>query len=341
MLKVDIHNHILPQKMPSFKKEFGYGGFIQLRPSAKQGHMDMYRDDGTFFRTIAPNCWDPQVRLQEMEKFQIDLQVLSTVPVMFSEWAKPKDTQKVNRFLNEDIAQTCQRYPQKFVGLGSVPLNDPQLAVEELHYGIKELGLKGFQIASHYGKTNLNDKDFFPFYEECQKLEASLLVHPWDMMGKETMPEYWLPWLVGMPAETARAICSMIFGGIFERFPRLKVCFAHGGGSFIGTLGRIRHGFAVRPDLCAQDNPKDPIESLGKFWIDSIVHDPTMLQHAIQLLGEDRIMLGSDYPFPLGELSPGELIESMDKWSSSRKAKLLGLNALQWLNLNPLKEDLS
>ena len=331
-MKIDIHNHILPKKIPNFKKEFGYGGFIQLENKAS-GHADMIRDDGTFFRTVKPNCLDPKVRLQEMEQFEIDMQVLSTVPIMFSSWARPKHTWKVNRFLNEDIAEICQKFPQHFLGLGAVPLNDPTLAIEELHYLMKDLGLKGVQIGSHYGKLNLNDKKLFDFYEECQKLQAVLLVHPWEMMGKETMPDYWLPWLVSMPAETSRAICSMIFGGVFETFPQLKVCFAHGGGSFPATLGRIRHGFKVRPDLCAIDNDQDPINYLGKFWIDSVIHDKAMLNYAVDLLGEDKIMLGTDYPFPLGELIPGSLIKSMGEFNQERKNKLLGGNAQKWLGI--------
>lgn len=332
MLKIDSHNHILPKTIPDFKSKFGYGGFIQLHPT-ENGYADMIRDDGKFFRAVEPNCMDPLVRLEEMDQFNVDVQVLSTVPVMFSEWAKPEHTQQVNRFLNEDIAKTVQDNPKRFVGLGAVPLNDPSLGIEELHFCMKELGLRGVQLGSHYGKLNLNDKSLFDFYAEAEKLGAALLVHPWDMMGKDTMPDYWLPWLVGMPAETSRAICNMIFGGVFEKFPNLKVCFAHGGGSFPATLGRIRHGFKVRPDLCAVDNDKDPIEYLGKFWIDSITHDPVMLRCIVDLLGEDSVMLGTDYPFPLGELEPGKLIESMDDFSSERKQKLLSGNTLNWLSM--------
>lgn len=333
MLKIDIHNHILPKSIPDFKSEFGYGGFIGLHPN-DDGSADMIRDDGKFFRRVDPNCISPEVRLKEMQQFNVDVQVLSTVPVMFSEWAKPEHTQIVNRFLNEDIAKTVKENPKHFVGLGTVPLNDTKLAVDELHFCMSNLGLKGIQLGSHYGELNLNDKSLFDFYAEAEKLDAALLIHPWDMMGKDTMPDYWLPWLVGMPAETSRAICNMIFGGVFEKFPKLKVCFAHGGGSFPATLGRIRHGYNVRPDLCQIDNKKDPIEYLGKFWIDSITHDPVMLRYIIELLGEDSIMLGTDYPFPLGELEPGRLIESMDDLSKSTKGKILGSNALEWLGMS-------
>ena len=130
-------------------------------------------------------------------------------------------------------------------------------------------------------------------------------------MAAESMEKYWLPWLVGMPAETSLAICSMIFSGIFEKLPNLKVAFAHGGGSFPATVGRIEHGFNVRPDLCAVDNPVNPKEYLGKFYLDALVHDAKMLDYVVDLIGENRVAMGTDYPFPLGELEPGNLIESL------------------------------
>jgi aminocarboxymuconate-semialdehyde decarboxylase len=161
----------------------------------------------------------------------------------------------------------------------------------------------------------------------------SIFIHPWDMMGTKKMNKYWLPWLVGMPAETSLAICSMIFGGVFEKFPRLKVAFAHGGGSFPATIGRIEHGFNVRPDLCAIDNDINPKSYLGKFWIDSLVHDPTVLDYVVNLFGANRVALGTDYPFPLGELQPGKLIKSMH-YDDAIKETLLSGAALEWLGLS-------
>jgi aminocarboxymuconate-semialdehyde decarboxylase len=152
------------------------------------------------------------------------------------------------------------------------------------------------------------------------------------MMGQEKMPKYWLPWLVGMPAETSLAICSMIFGGIFERLPNLRVAFAHGGGSFPATIGRIEHGFNCRPDLVAVDNKVNPREYLGKFWIDSLVHDDQMLDYVVGMFGADKVALGTDYPFPLGELEPGKLIKEMP-YERDVKELLLNGAALQWLNL--------
>jgi aminocarboxymuconate-semialdehyde decarboxylase len=179
----------------------------------------------------------------------------------------------------------------------------------------------------------LNDANLFPVFEACEKLDMAVFVHPWDMMGQDKMTEYWLPWLVGMPAETSRAICSMIFGGIFEKFPKLRVAFAHGGGSFPSTIGRIEHGFLARPDLCATDNNKNPRDYIGHFYVDSLTHDSSMLNFLINLMGAHRVALGSDYPFPLGEINPGQIIENMSELSRETKEQVLGHTALEWLGL--------
>src|SRR5438105_13799096 len=153
------------------------------------------------------------------------------------------------------------------------------------------------------------------------------------MLARERMGKYWLPWLVGMPAESALAICALMFGGVLERLPRLRICFAHGGGAFIGTLGRIAHGFRCRPDLCAVDNPHGPERYLGKFYVDSLVHDEDLLRLLLKRLGAERVALGSDYPFPLGEPEPGKLIESLDDLSEPTKSRLLAGTALEFLGM--------
>jgi aminocarboxymuconate-semialdehyde decarboxylase len=210
----------------------------------------------------------------------------------------------------------------------------PELAVRELERCIGELGLAGIEIGSHVNGMNLDHPQIFPVLEAASELGAAVFVHPWEMLGRDRMSKYWLPWLVGMPAETSLSICSMIFGGVFERLPGLRVLFAHGGGAFPATLGRIEHGFRVRPDLVAVDNDKNPRDYVGRFYVDSLVHDPDMLRFMIKLMGAERIALGSDYPFPLGEAVPGRMIELMDDLSPVTRAQLLSGTALEWLGLD-------
>ncbi len=330
ILKIDIHTHILPREIPYWKKKFGYGGFIQLN-HYKPCCAKMMRDDGKFFRDVEENCWSPETRIADCKNAGVHVQVLSTVPVMFNYWATPPHGLETSCFLNDHIAGIILKYPKKFIGLGTVPLQEPGLAIKELER-CKKIGLAGVQIGSNINQENLGEKKFFDFFSSCEKLNMAVFVHPWEMMGEKHMQKYWLPWLVGMPAEVSRAICSLIFSGVLEKLPHLRIAFAHGGGSFPSTLGRIEHGFNMRPDLCGVDNPVSPKKYLKKIFYDSLVHEPLMLEYLIKLVGTERIALGSDYPFPLGEITPGELIESM-KLATTEKENLLSGSALQWLKL--------
>ncbi len=287
--------------------------------------------DGTLFREVPDTCFDPRRRLEECDRHGVGVQVLSTVPVMFSYWAKPKDTLDLARMLNDQIAATVLAQPRRFVGLGTLPMQDPDLATSELERCVRELGLAGVQIGTHVNAWNLDQPELFPVFRRAAELGAAVFVHPWEMMGSERMPKYWLPWLVGMPAELSLAICSLIFGGVLERLPRLRVGFAHGGGAFPGTIGRIEHGFRARPDLCAVDNRVGPRTYLGKFYVDALVHDPDALRSLLRLIGPERIALGSDYPFPLGEAVPGRMIETMEDLTPAMRERLLAGTALEFL----------
>jgi aminocarboxymuconate-semialdehyde decarboxylase len=329
-LTIDIHTHILPEHIPNWKEKFGYGGFIHL-DHHKPCCAKMMRDDGKFFREVEDNCWSAEKRIHECDHHHVDVQVLSTVPVMFSYWAKPEDCLNLSMFLNDHIAEIVQRYPRRFIGLGTIPMQAPELAIRELER-CKKIGLKGIQIGTNINQENLNEDKYFEIFKACEELGMAVFIHPWEMMGEKEMQRYWLPWLVGMPAETTRAICSMIFGGVFEKLPNLRVAFAHGGGSFPSTIGRIEHGFNCRPDLVALDNNINPREYLGKFWIDSLVHDPVMLDFVVGMFGANRIALGTDYPFPLGELQPGKLIKEMPYEQDVQELLLHG-SALEWLGM--------
>ena len=345
-MKIDLHTHILPREWPDLDAKYGYPGFVRLDHHQPCCARMMIGDN--VFREITDNVWEPARRIEDMDRTGVSMQVLSTVPVMFSYWAKPADALDLSRRLNDHIAEVVRAHPGRFAGLATIPLQDPELAARELERCVRDLGLRGAQIGTHVDANeychetacrNLDEQSLRVVWKAAEDLDAAIFVHPWDMLGKERMPKYWLPWLVGMPAETSLAICSMLFSGVFDRFPKLRVAFAHGGGAFPFTVGRIEHAFHVRPDLVAIDNPRNPRTYLAqgdtpaRFYVDSLVHDPDALKTLLQLFGARRIALGSDYPFPLGEETPGKLIESIEGLTTQQKAQLLSQTAREFLDL--------
>ncbi len=329
MFTIDTHTHIIPRHLPDFGKQFGRNDYIMMHHHEPNKAWMIQGEKR--FREVAINCWDASVRLAEMAEHGIDQQVICTIPVMFN-YDKPLEQGiAVSRFLNDDLASVLNQHTDKFIGLATVPLQDTNAAIAELERAMG-MGYRGVQIGSNINQKNLGDDEFQEFFAACESLGAAILIHPWKMMGEEHMQKYWLPWLVGMPAEISRAACSMIFSGVLERYPKLRVCCAHGGGSFLPTISRIEHGWECRPDLVAIDNKHNPKSYLGKFWVDSHVCDHKMLQYVIDLIGADKVMQGSDYPFPLGEAIPGELVRTAPL-SDSAKAMILGGAAKSWLGL--------
>ncbi|MFG0283859.1 MAG: amidohydrolase family protein [Phycisphaerales bacterium JB039] len=349
MFKIDLHTHILPPEWPNLAEKYGYGRWVQMvRQHDGAGACCGARllIDGEPFRDIKANCFDHAVRLQEIDELGVGVQVLSTVPVMFSYWAQPEHTLELSRHLNDHIAGVCREHPKRFVGLGTLPMQAPELAVRELERCVKELGLAGVEIGSHVEQPrsrdwNLSEPALFPIFQAAEELGAAVFIHPWAMMGEKDMSKYWLPWLVGMPAETARAICSVLFSGVLDRLPKLRVCFAHGGGSFPFTIGRIEAGYNCRPDLVAVDIARNPWSYLAEpgkpadFYVDSLVHSRNALRYLIALMDERRIAMGSDYPFPLGEQRAGAMIDSMYDLTDPTKRRLLAGTALEFLGLDP------
>ena len=243
--------------------------------------------DGALFRVVDENCWDACKRIDEMDAKGVAVQALSTVPVMFNYWAKAADALDLSRLLNDDLAETVRKHPSRFVGLATAPLQDPLLSVEEIKRCAVDLQLSGIQIGSHINSWNLDDPNLSPFWKTCEDLNFPVFVHPWDMPSLDGRhSKYWLPWLVGMPMETATAICCVLMGGVLHRFPRLKICFAHGGGSYPFTVGRVEHGYQVRPDLCATDCPASPRQLTPKLYADSLVHDPQALRLLVNVFGK-------------------------------------------------------
>ena len=330
-MKIDVHTHYLPDQLPNFKKKFGTGNFAQFH-KCSNCKANIVNDDGIIFKNVSSNLWDQKVRLKECDDLNVDIQVISTIPIMFNYSAKPTECDYISKFINDDIAKFVNSNPKRFFGLGTIPMQNTNLAIKELDRCINELDLLGVEIGSNINGSELGDDKFFPIFKAASDIGASIFIHPWGgLMNEKKLASNWQPWLVGMPAEATRAICSLIFSGTFERLPKIRVLFAHGGGSFAGTMGRIFHGAKAKPEMCFDTEKTDPIDSLGRFYVDSIVHSIDALSHQLSVFGVDKVCLGSDYPFPLGETNPGSLVENKGDFPDSLNKRIFYQNALRWL----------
>ena len=284
-----------------------------------------------FFRHIYSACWDPEVRLREMDRDGVDLQVMSATPVLFAYDRPIEHARDCAEMFNDAALELCSHGQGRLKSFCQVPLQDVGASCKELSRCMRA-GHLGVQIGNHVGSKNLDDAGIVTFLHHCADEGAAVLVHPWEMLGQERMPKYMMPWTVGMPAETQLSVVALILSGAFDRLPRsLRICFAHGGGSFAFLLGRLENAWHHHP-VARGDCQHPPSYYLDRFYTDSAVFDQRTLQFLVGTMGTDRVLLGSDYPFPLGEESVGALIRQSNL-PQHTKAKLLGGNATDFLKL--------
>ncbi len=327
---IDIHNHFFPRRWPDLAARYGTPNWPWIKHT-EAGQAEIMVGD-RFFRHINSACWDPQVRLEQMDRDGIDLQVLSATPVLFAYERPVEHALDCAQLFNDAALELCAQGKGRLKSLCQVPLQDIDAACKELTRCMRA-GHLGVQIGNHVGEKNLDDAGIVTFLHHCADENAAVLVHPWDMLGQTRMPKYMMPWTVGMPAETQLGIVAMILGGAFDKLPRnLRICFAHGGGSFAFLLGRLQNAWQHHPAAHGVGE-LPPKQYLDRFYVDSAVFDRRSLKFLVDTMGADRVMLGSDYPFPLGEHCVGELIRSSDV-PQSTKSRLLGENAVEFLRLH-------
>ncbi|MFY0543876.1 amidohydrolase family protein [Brevibacillus sp. H7] len=332
-MRVDFHTHIIPEDLPNLAEKFQGDRWPVLHRTCTCGANIMVA--GKVFREVTDQVWSPEKRLQDMDREKVDIQVLSPIPVTFSYWAPAEEAEVMARIQNDFIAETVAQHPNRFIGLGTVPLQNTEIAIREMDRCIHELGLKGIEIGTNVNARNLDDPSLIDFFAMCEKWDVPLFVHPWETLGRERMPRHNLMYTVGMPSETALAAASLILGGVMERFPRLNICFAHGGGAFPYILPRLDQGWKVWPHLRLLEQP--PSYYAKNFYFDSLVYDPTNIQYMVDRFGHDRILMGSDYPFLLREIPPGEVIDKTLTVTEEQKRAMLGENALRFLKMSEIK----
>jgi len=329
MRVIDIHNHFFPRAWPDLAERYGTPNWPWIKHT-EAGKADIMVGD-RLFRHIDSACWDPQVRLEEMDRDGVDMQIMSATPVLFAYDRPIEHALDCARLFNDAALELCAGGNGRLKSLCQVPLQDIDAACGELSRCMGA-GHLGVQIGNHVGDKNLDDPGIVTFLHHCADQGAAILIHPWDMLGQSRMPKYMMPWTVGMPVETQLGIVAMIVGGAFDKLPsNLRICFAHGGGSFAFLLGRLEnawHHHPVAHGVCAHA----PSQYLDRFYVDSAVFDQRALEFLVGTMGTERVVLGSDYPFPLGEERVGSLIRN-SQLTSQAKAKLLGGNAAEFLNI--------
>jgi aminocarboxymuconate-semialdehyde decarboxylase len=326
---IDIHNHFFPESWPDLAARYGSPNWPWIKHT-EPGKADVMVGD-KFFRHIYSACWDPDVRLQEMERDSVDLQIISATPVLFAYDRSPEHALDCAELFNDAALELCSRGQGKLKSFCQVPLQDTDAACKELSRCM-ESGHLGVQIGNHVGNKDMDDPGIVTFLHHCADEGAAVLVHPWEMFGRERMPKYMMPWTVGMPAETQLSVVAMILSGAFDRLPpTLRICFAHGGGSFAYLLGRLENAWHRQP-VARGECEYPPSHYLNRFSVDSAVFDRRTLEFLVEKMSADRVMLGSDYPFPLGEERVGSLIRESN-FPQATKTRLLGRNAVQFLAL--------
>ena len=324
MPTIDIHSHFFPEAAPDFAARFGAPDWPWLRlGEARRGMIMVGQRE---FRPITSACWDADVRLDDMDRDGIDVQILCATPVMFAYDRPVAQALEAACVYNDMALELCARGRGRLRTLCQVPLQDIDAACGEVSRAMAA-GHVGVQIGTHVGPKNLDDEGLVTFLAHCAAAGAPVLVHPWEMLGSDRMPRYMAPWTVGMPAETQLAIVSLILGGGFDRLPRsLRICFAHGGGSFAYLLGRLENAWIHR-DIARGVSAHPPSHYVDRFSVDSAVFDARALSLLVDVMGDERVMLGSDYPFPLGEQQVGSLVKGSTTLNAESKQRLLGGNA--------------
>jgi aminocarboxymuconate-semialdehyde decarboxylase len=326
MTVVDVHTHLVPKGWPDLGAVCGGDGWPWLRVDSERAAMIMVGE--TEFRPIGHECWDSATRLDDMVADGIDLQVVSPTPVFFCYDRSAEQAVKVARIFN-DLALECLT-DSRLVPFCQVPLQDTDAACEELDRCLAA-GHAGVEIGNHVGDRDLDDEGIVRFLQHCASVGTPVLVHPWDMAGGPRLNRWMARWLTGMPAETHLSVLAMILGGVFDRVPEsLRICFAHGGGSFAFWVGRADNAWHRRL-LVRGASEHPPSHYLDRFFVDSVVFEPAALRLLVDVLGEDRVLLGSDYPYPLGERPAGNVIRAADFLTDGQRDKLLSGNALRYL----------
>ena len=326
-MKIDVHAHYIPERFIDNASRGHDGRSYGIRITRQDSREVLYASPPlTAAGFDAEQIYDIPRRLRDMQSQGIDMHALSVPPFLFLYDLEAAASLEACRRLNEAFAETVAAHPSQFVALADLPMQVPEEAAKELERSVKDLGLRGVEICSNINGMNLDDKSLAPFYAKAHELEVPIFIHPSNVLGVGRLSRYHLANLIGNPTDTAVAAASLIFGGVFKEFPGLKVYLAHGGGSCPLLRGRWEHGWRVRPEGKTQIQ-RPPSEYFRFLYFDTLTHSVPALNFLLESVGPERVMLGTDYPFDMGDYSSVKTVASLPHSSDTQKDMMYGGNA--------------
>ena len=328
-LTVDIHCHIsTPECEPLVRDLFS----IEKEPFFFFASQETREINQRLFVEWAPKFTSPEERLKDMDGMGIDIQAISPSPAQYYYWTDGELGLQLARMQNDRVAQIVQAHPTRFVGMGTLPLQDVDKAVLELERIVKELGLRAVEVSSNVNGVDFDDSRFQKFFAKAEELEVLIFIHPIGFTDARRLRDYYLINVIGQPLESTVAVSRLIFGGVLEHYPNLKICVAHGGGYLPYYAGRMDHAYKVRPE-CQKVISRPPSAYLRQLYYDTVIYTGESLTYLVRQVGSDQVLLGTDYPADMGEVDPVGYIGGMRSLSRADKEKIWGGNAARLLKI--------
>ncbi len=332
---IDFHCHAIVPAVEALVADRPEKKAEQDRQGREMGAASVEHNRRVMLPAAGPRLTSPLRRLQDMDEMGVDIQVVSPSPSQYYYWAEERLAERIVRTGNEAIAALCAEHPDRLQGLGSVALQHPALAVEQLDHAVRGLGLRGVEISTRIVERELDHADFEPFWAKAEALGCVIFIHPFGTTLGERLDRFYLSNVIGQPLETTIALSHLIFGGVLDRFPGLRIVAAHGGGYLPHYTGRSDHGRRVRPEAAGCAHP--PSAYLKRIWFDTLVHGPDVLRGLIDRVGASQLVVGTDYPFDMGAYDVHALVDAVPGLSAEDRAAILGGNAASLLAFAPVK----
>lgn len=325
-LTIDLHCHALVPAVEALVADTPQKRAEPGLAEKSMGAASVAHNNATMLPTAGPRLTRIEQRLADMDAMGVDVQVVSPSPAQYCYWAEPELARAIVRAGNEGIAELCARHPDRLAGLGTLALQHPALACEQLDHAVKTLGLKGVEISTSVNGRELSDPSLRAVWQRAEALGALVFIHPFGTTLGERTASHYLVNTIGQPLETTIALSHLIFGGVLDAFPGLKIVAAHGGGYLPTSIGRSDHAWAVRPEAAAQTRTR-PGEHLKRIWFDTVVYDPMALRHLVDRVGAAQVVIGTDYPFDMGWYDVQALVAETPGLSEDERVAILGGNA--------------